>query len=117
MQKVMMMFSTLLIVASCRSDFPRIKPQLACSIVLREKAGLYEADCRCALYDLENTKYIEEFQKSDISFCDRGHIYPREVWEIEIEPHIDEIRELVEDEAKSLEALKSLQENNFNPNY
>lgn len=117
MQKPMTMFLILLTIASCRSDFPRIKPQLACSVVLTKKADLYKADCRCALYDLEQTKYLEEFKKVDISFCDRGHIYPREVWEIEVEPYVDEIREYVEDEIKSLEAMKSLQENNFNPNY
>jgi len=102
MRKLTTMFLILLTVASCRSGFPRIKPQLACSIVLREKDGLYEADCRCAKYDLENTIYIEEFKKSPIEYCDRGHIFPREVWEVEIEPYADEVREYLEDTQEDL---------------
>lgn len=123
MQKLMTMFLILLTVVSCRSDFPRIKPQLTCSAVFTEvelSPNTYKIDCRCAEYDYEKTKYITEFVKADIYQCDRAHVVPREVFEEEVEPYIDEVREWVEDELKeqkSLEALKSLQENNFNPNY
>lgn len=94
------MFLTLLIVASCRSGFPRIKPQITCSVVFTEveyTPNTYSVDCRCAEYDYETTNYITEFVEADISYCDRSHIVPRETWEIQIEPYIDEVREWVQD--------------------